>query len=320
MVYIPFFSNTSVPFEASKDIPSLAGKVILVTGGNAGLGKQSVLELARYGKPSKIYLAARSQEKAKAAIEEVQRHAPDAPIVPLDLDLTSFASIKDAARTFLAQEERLDILILNAGIMACPSGTTKDGYEMQFGTNHVGHALLTKLLLPTLLATARRPEKPDVRVVVLTSEGLGLASAVVGIKFDVVKTDGSAIHTWKRYGQSKLANALFARELARRHPEITAVAIHPGVVGTQLLYPYSDSLGLPRWLAYGLVSPFVKTVEAGAKNQLWGAVGEVENGEWYTPVGIKGTTKVRGTDLARDDDLASKLWEWTEKELEGQEI
>jgi NAD(P)-dependent dehydrogenase (short-subunit alcohol dehydrogenase family) len=321
MVYIPFFSNTSVPFEPSKDIPSLAGKVILVTGGNTGLGKQSILELARYGKPSKIYLAARDQQKAKGAIDEIKTHAPDAPIVPLDLDLTSFESIKDAARTFLKQEERLDVLMLNAGIMAVPNATTKEGYEIQFGTNHVGHALLTKLLLPTLLKTARRPEKPDVRVVVLTSAGLGLASPGQGIKLDSVKTDGSGMYTWTRYGQSKLANALFARELAKRYPEIKAVAVHPGVVDTQLMLPFAKTLGVFNLAVTALFKPFLKTVETGARNQVWATVSkEVESGEWYTPVGIKGTVTVRGTDLARDDNLAKKLWDWTEKELEGQEI
>ncbi|RKU45315.1 hypothetical protein DL546_007243 [Coniochaeta pulveracea] len=321
MVYIPFFSDTSVPFEPSKDIPSLAGKVILVTGGNTGLGKQSILELARYGKPAKIYLAARNQEKAKGAIEDVKNHAPDAPIVPLDLDLTSFESIKKAARTFANQEERLDVLMLNAGIMAVPNATTKEGYEIQFGTNHVGHALLTKLLMPTLLKTARRPEKPDVRVVVLTSAGLGLASPGEGIKFDTVKTDGSALYTWTRYGQSKLANALFARELAKRYPEVKAVAVHPGAVDTQLFFPFAESFGIFNFAATALVRPFLKTVEMGARNQVWATVSkQVESGEWYTPVGIKGTVKVRGTDLARDDNLAKKLWEWTEKELEGQEI
>lgn len=321
MVKIPFFSSTSVPFEPSTDTPSLAGKVILVTGGNTGLGKQSILELARYGKPAKIYLAARNQAKAQGAIDEIRAIAPEAPIVELDLDLTSFESIKDAARTFAGKEERLDVLMLNAGIMAVPNATTKEGYEIQFGTNHVGHALLTKLLMPTLLKTSRRVEKPDVRIVVLTSDVLALANPVVGIKFETIKTDGADINTWTRYGQSKLANALFARELAKRYPEIKAVAVHPGGVDTNLLLPFAESLGIFNAAATMVVRPFLKTVEMGARNQVWATVSkDVENGEWYVPVGIKGTRKVRGTDLARDDNLASKLWEWTEKELEGQEI
>lgn len=321
MVNIPFFGAKGVAFEPAKDIPPLVGKVILVTGGNTGLGKQSILELARYGKPDKIYLAARNQQRAKEAIDEIKATVPDAPVVPLDLDLTSFDSIKDAAKKFLAQEERLDILMLNAGIMAVPPGQTKEGYEIQFGTNHVGHALLTKLLLPTLQATAKRPEKPDVRVVSLTSAGLGLATAGMGINFDYVKTDGSQTYTWTRYGQSKLANALFVRELAKRYPDIKAVAVHPGSVDTTLFHPFGKSLG---WLnaVYTLALKAVLVpIEQGARNQVWASVGkEVESGEWYAPVGSKGTVKVRGTDLARDDALAEKLWNWTENELKDQKI
>lgn len=321
MVNIPFFGGGGVSFEPSKDIPSLAGKVILVTGGNTGLGKQAILELARYGKPAKIYLAARNQERAAAAIEEIKATCPEAPIVPLDLDLTSFESIKDAARKFLNQEERLDVLMLNAGIMAVPAGQTKEGYEIQVGTNHVGHALLTKLLLPTLQATAARPEKPDVRVVALTSAGLGLATPGVGINFDNLKSDGANTYTWTRYGQSKLANALFVRELAKRYPEIRAVAVHPGGVDTTLFHPFGNSLGVLGSVFTFALRPFLKTVEQGARNQVWATVGEdVESGEWYAPVGVKGTVKVRGTDLARDGELARKLWEWTEEELKDQKI
>jgi retinol dehydrogenase-12 len=321
MVNIPFFSSGGVSFEPSKDIPSLAGKVILVTGGNTGLGKQAILELARYGKPAKIYLAARNQEKAAAAIEEIKATAPEAPIVPLDLDLSSFDSIKDAARKFLSQEERLDVLMLNAGIMAVPAGQTKEGYEIQVGTNHVGHALLTKLLLPTLQKTAAREEKPDVRVVALTSAGLGLASPTIGINFDNLKTDGAKTYTWTRYGQSKLANALFVRELGKRYPDITAVAVHPGVVNTNLLQPFGKSLGVVGSVLTAVTKPFLTSVEQGARNQVWATVGkDVESGEWYAPVGVKGTVKVRGTDLARDDELARKLWEWTEEELKDQKI
>ncbi|KAH8904902.1 NAD(P)-binding protein [Coniochaeta sp. PMI_546] len=306
-----------VSFTPSKDIPSLAGKVILVTGGNAGLGKQSILELARYGKPAKIFMAARSLEKVQAAIEDIKKTVPDANIVPLQLDLASFDSIKSAAKSFIQQSDRLDILMLNAGIMATPPGQTKEGYEIQFGTNHVGHFLFTKLLLPVLRATAARPEHPDVRVVVLTSAGLGFAPAS-GFDESWVRTDGSAVYTFTRYGQSKLANALFARELAKRYPEITAVAVHPGAVNTNLIGPFAQT-GLIGRLAGLLMKPLAASPETGAKNQLWASVSkEVKNGEYYMPVGVVGWG--RGTANARNDELAKKLWEWTEGEVKGQEI
>ncbi|KAB5522142.1 short-chain dehydrogenase/reductase [Coniochaeta sp. 2T2.1] len=311
------FGSSGVSFTASKDIPSLAGKTILVTGGNAGLGKQSVHDLAKYGKPAKIFLAARSLQKAQSAIDEIKQDVPDANIVSLQLDLASFDSIKAAARTFLSQSDRLDILMLNAGIMATPPGQTKEGYEIQFGTNHMGHFLLTKLLLPVLRATTARPEKPDVRIVVLTSAGLGLAPAS-GFDDSWVHTDGSSVATLTRYGQSKLANALMARELSRRYPEMTSVSVHPGTVNTGLADAFQDSGVLQKMLLM-VVRPFTATPEMGARNQLWAAVSaEVKNGEYYMPVGTVGWG--RGTANARDDELARKVWEWTEGELKGQEI
>ncbi|KAH6984286.1 hypothetical protein BKA56DRAFT_614035 [Ilyonectria sp. MPI-CAGE-AT-0026] len=137
-------------FNPDKDIPNLSGKVILVTGGNNGLGKETVLQLSKH-EPAHIFLAARSEAKALPAIEEMCKAVPDAaPITFIPLDLASFDSIKQAAASFKAQSSQLHVLINNAGIMGTPAGTTKEGYEVQFGTNYVGHALLTKLLLPML--------------------------------------------------------------------------------------------------------------------------------------------------------------------------
>ncbi|KAL8870601.1 MAG: hypothetical protein Q9174_003395, partial [Haloplaca sp. 1 TL-2023] len=143
-----------VKFDPDQDIPDLSGKVILVTGGNAGLGKEAVLQLAKH-KSSRIFLAARTASKGESAIEEIKQVVPSANITLLKLDLCSFKSISAAAEEFKSQSKRLDVLMNNAGIMATPLAETEEGYESQFGTNHMGHALLTKLLLPTLLSTAK---------------------------------------------------------------------------------------------------------------------------------------------------------------------
>jgi len=217
----------------------------------------------------------------------------------------------------VSKEERLDLLFLNAGIMATPPGTTTEGYEIQFGTNHIGHALLTKLLLPTLLKTAAEPGS-DVRVISLSSIG-HLYAPWSGISFADLKTDMAGSTTWCRYAQSKLANILFVKGLQKRFGEkgVKAVAVHPGVVDTELYRStFSGYLGLGRLLDRG--KRWVYTgVEKGALNQLWAGVGrDVEGGEYYTPVGVGG----QGSRWSGDEGLADALWEWTEKALEGYEI
>ncbi|KAK2625374.1 hypothetical protein QTJ16_005743 [Diplocarpon rosae] len=304
-----------VSFNAATDIPDLSGKVIFVTGGNVGLGKQTILQLSQHN-PSRIYLAARSPSKAAHAIQDIQSLVPSAPVTYIHCDLASLSSVQTCAREFVARESRLDLLFLNAGIMATPAGTTEDGYEVQFGTNHVGHALLTKLLLPTLLSTAREPAA-DVRVVGLSSVG-HLFAPGSGISFPELKTEMQGSTALCRYGQSKLANILFAKGLHERYAEkgITAVAVHPGVVDTELYRSaFSGYFGLGRWLEWG--KKFVYTgVQKGALNQLWAATGEVRGGEYYTPVGVTG----QGGKWSTDKILADRLWEWTEKELSAYEL
>lgn len=224
--------------------------------------------------------------------------------------------MQKAAREFVPKEKRLDILILNAGIMATPPGTTEQGYEIQFGTNHVGHALLTKLLIPTMLQTA--DTGADVRIVSLSSAGHAMAPMGKGIVFDQLKTDMASTFTMSRYGQSKLANILFIKELAKQYPQITAVSVHPGIVNTEL---YRSTA---KWAVVGGTVDLMRkwawtSVQDGAKNQLWAATarkgtegkGEVESGEYYTPIGVSG----QGSKWTKDAALAEKLWIWTEAEL-----
>ncbi|KAG9197824.1 hypothetical protein G6514_000812 [Epicoccum nigrum] len=303
-----------VKFNPATDIPSLDGKVILVTGGNAGLGKQTILNLAAHN-PSRIYLAARTAAKASAAIKDIRAAVPQCcDIVHLPLDLTSFSSIAEAAATFTRAESRLDVLVNNAGVMACPYSTTKEGYEVQFGTNHVGHALLTKLLLPTLLAT--REQHGAARIVVLSSAG-----HAIPVKGGIVFDQGAlAQHmTWKRYGQSKLANILFAKEMALRYPALTTVSVHPGVILTDLYASVNANVLMRTALwVYAFLFPVLpghfKSVEGGALTQTWAAVADdaaLTNGAYYTPVGVES----KGNSRARDEGLQRKLWEWTEEQL-----
>ncbi|KAF1851930.1 retinol dehydrogenase 12 [Cucurbitaria berberidis CBS 394.84] len=303
-------------FDPERDIGSLEGKIVLVTGGNAGLGKQTVAYLSSH-KPERIYLAARTASKARDAIADIRSTVPNAcEIVHLPLDLSSFSSVAEAAATFKARESRLDILINNAGIMACPYDTTKEGYEIQLGTNHMGHALLTRLLLPTMLDTAKHPGA-DVRIITLSSTGHYI-TVPGGMSFDQQGLEQEK--TWRRYGNSKLANLLYARELAVRYPQITSVSLHPGVILTDLFQSMRTNvfLKIGMWMygIIGLVLPgHYKTPKGGALNSTWCATTRKEdlvNGAWYKPVGVLNG----GSKWARDEGLQKKLWEWTETELE----
>ena len=198
--------------------------------------------------------------------------------------------------------------------MAVPPALTTDGYEIQFGTNHMGHALLIKLLLPLLQQTAAKPGA-DVRIVLLSSLAY---QGVNSLPFAKLKTPQSIPYLggfacWVRYFQSKLANVLYAKQLAKRYPEITTVAIHPGVIHTELV----TNLGLfQRLFIYAANLGQSLTHEQGVYNALWASTWDkkdIQNGEIYLPVGKVGE-KTKGT---TNEELEKKLWDWTQKELEA---
>jgi len=229
----------------------------------------------------------------------------------LPLDLTSLKSVHAAAEKVNASTSRLDLLILNAGIMAVPPGKSESGHDIQLGTNHIGHFQLTKLLLPLLEKTAARPGS-DVRVVTVSSEAFNLSPAIDTITSTEKLT---ATGPWTRYGASKAANVLFAAELARRYPAFKSVSLHPGLIKTDLYLPNQSANAV---LKYGLalVGPLVfQDVPHGARNQLWAAAGakrdELIDGVYYTPVGKAQT----GNKFANDKASAKRLWEWTEEEV-----
>ncbi|KAJ4258965.1 hypothetical protein NW762_008053 [Fusarium torreyae] len=283
-----------------QEMSSLEGKTILVTGATAGLGREAISQFARH-KPHRIYLCGRNLQKAQLAADAIAQMTSSVSVRPLCLDLASFASIKEAARIILLECERLDILMLNAGVMFVATDRTQEGYEIQFGTNHMGHALLTKLLLPVLEKTARIPDS-DVRIVCLASHG-HVYLRKGGFSFETLKTDGAAIGSIQCYYQSKLANILWVRQLAKEYPQFTVSAIDPGLVQTQLL---GKAIGIP-WYIYAIVR-----LEKGVENQLWASVSEgVTSGEYYEPIGKHG----KATDDGKNDELAKRLWDWTEREL-----
>lgn len=291
--------------------------------GTAGLGKQTILSLAPLDNPpARIYFTGRESSRGRAT-DLIDEHKSllkasnkgKSDLLFLPTDLTSFESIKSAVQSFVDQERErtrgkvsLHVVLNNAGIMAVPPGLTKDGYEIQFGTNHMGHALLVQLVLPYLSAT------PSSRIVNVSSLGAGIAFRK-GILFDQVKTtqEGWLGAGWWRYGQSKLANILFSQQLALHHPEITSVSIHPGVIQTDLV----NGLPLGHRLFIGLTSSMMMiTLENGAKNHLWASTvptAELKNGGFYEPVGEVG----REFANAKDEKLAAQLWEFTQRELEG---
>lgn len=298
-------------FSPDKDIPSLAGKVILVTGGNSGLGKESILQLAKH-KPRQIIMAARSQSRAEAAIEEIETAVPRAKIASLALDLSSFDSIKKAAASVLQQYDRLDVLLNNAGLFGVLPGLTEDGYEMQFGSNHMGPALLTRLLLPLLERTSQLPNG-DVRVVQLSSDGYQFAPKG-GILFPLLKTEMADVSGRARYAQSKLANLYFVKALAKRYPKMLCVALHPGVVNTSILKTTMNNYPSIAWIFNIGIRLFFTDVQTGALGQLWAATGraeELETGAYYTPL----KKRVHGNKLVDDDILAEELWDWTEEQF-----
>lgn len=262
--------------------------------------------------PSKIYITGRDEAAAKIIIKEAQGAGSQTEIVFIKCDQTSLASVKHAADTFLNQESRLDVFMANAGVMASPPGLTEEGYEVQFGINHMAHALFVNKLTPILEKTAET--YGDARIIMLTSIAFVLAPRGSGIVFEELKTvqDYWFLGEFQRYAQSKLANQLYGRELASRFPKITTIVIHPGESTTSLITRLS---WWQKFVVYaGNIGKFLPEHQ-GYWNQVW-AVGvpkdQVVSGELYEPVGVH--TKAY-TQWCLDKELASRLWNWTQKEL-----
>ncbi|TDC56107.1 SDR family NAD(P)-dependent oxidoreductase [Actinomadura sp. KC345] len=285
------------------NIPDLHGRRAIVTGANSGIGYHTALQLARRG--ASVVLACRSAERGQAAFDRVRAAAPDADLVLGSLDLADLSSV----RTFAERhgDAALDILVNNAGVMAIPSRRTADGFEMQFGTNHLGHFALTGLLLPALRST------PSARVVTVTS-GFAWSGR---LNFDDLQSE-RGYRKWSAYAQAKLANLLFAKELDRRFPEPTSVAAHPGYAATNLQQTGPRMQGSTLLeKAAGMGNAVVaQSAAAGALPSLYAATApDVHGGACYGPrlLQYRGApTEVVTPPQANKPEQAERLWEVSE--------
>ncbi len=292
------------------DLPDLGGRTLIVTGANSGLGREAALGFARKG--AHVVLACRDPGRAKAACDAIRAQHPDARLDALELDLASLASVRRFADAFLASGRELHVLCNNAGVMAIPYRKTADGFEMQLGTNHLGHFALTGLLLERLLAT------PGSRVVTVSSTAHRFGT----IRFDDLHWE-RRYSRWRAYGQSKLANLLFSYELQRRlddrGADSIAVACHPGYAATNLQFAGPRMQGsAPLESLMGLANRiFAQSAAMGALPTLFAAAApEARGGDYIGPDGFMEQgghpKKVRSSAASHDREVAARLWEVSE--------
>jgi NAD(P)-dependent dehydrogenase (short-subunit alcohol dehydrogenase family) len=288
----------------AENIPDLTGKIAIVTGANSGIGYEMARALAR--KAATVILACRNKDKGEAAIRQIDREYPQAKAELMQLDLADLASVRRFAGEFTRRYDRLDILLNNAGVMVPPFGKTADGFETQFGTNHLGHFALTGLLYDLIIHT------PRARVVTLSSGGHRFGT----IDFDNLNAE-KGYDGQRAYAQSKLANLLFTYELQRRFEgagvDAIAAAAHPGWTATNLQV---------HWRMVRILNPLMaQKPKMGALPALYAATApDVHGGDYYGPGGwqeLRGyPTKVRSSDRSHDTAVAARLWAVSE-ELTG---
>jgi NAD(P)-dependent dehydrogenase (short-subunit alcohol dehydrogenase family) len=282
------------------DVPDQTGKTILVTGANTGIGYDAARVLAQRG--ARVLLGCRSEEKATEAMAKIHALAPAADLKWIPLDLTSLASIKAAADEVL-KEDRLDALVNNAGVMMPPKGVTEDGFELQFGVNHLGHFALTGHLLPLLKI------QPGARIVNVSSH----AHRSGKINYDDIHAEKS-YGRMERYSMSKFANILFTYELQRRLEAIgspaISVACHPGGSSTEL----GRHMPVVMQIVFAPLSLFMNSSAEGALPTLMATTSSgVKGGEYFGPAGMgefsRSAKKVEPIPHSRDEADAKRLWE-----------
>ncbi|NQX87490.1 MAG: SDR family oxidoreductase [Halioglobus sp.] len=254
------FGKNTTAEQVSQGI-DLAGKHALVTGGNTGLGKETVRVLALRG--AQVTMACRDQQKAEHARQDILRsldgRVEDKQLTHLELDLNSLAAVRESADVFNSRQQPLHLLINNAGIMIPMERRTEDGFEAHFGINHLAHFLFTNLIIDSLI-TAR-----EARVVMVSSSAMGMATLTS--ELEDLNWEGRRFSGFRSYGDSKLMNLMFARELNRRFKGsgVVSSALHPGVIATELARDQS----LPFMLLGVFMMPFMKTVDQGAATTLF---------------------------------------------------
>jgi NAD(P)-dependent dehydrogenase (short-subunit alcohol dehydrogenase family) len=291
----------------SADIPDQTGRTAVVTGANSGLGLATARELARHG--ASVVLACRDTDKGARAVEGIEAAAPGAQVSLASLDLGDLASVEAFAEDFRSAHDSLDLLINNAGVMAPPRRVTSDGFELQLGTNHLGHFALTARLIGAMAG------QPDARVVAVSSN----AHKFGRIDFDDLQSERH-YNRWRAYGQSKLADLITALELDRRlrraGSTVESVAAHPGYAATNLQTAAPPLLD--RTVMTVTNRLFAQSAEAGALCLLYAATEPgLEGGVYVGPDGLgeaRGHPKVVSPSRAAyDEQVAARLWDVSER-------
>ena len=330
------FNALSTSTDVLQNI-TLEVKTILVTGASAGLGLETSRALASAG--AKIIMAARNPEKLAAAQQQILATVPTAQLQTLIIDLSDVNSIRKAAQSLLDKNEAIDVLINNAGVMACPFEKTAQGFEMQFGTNHLGHFLFTNLLLPLVIKA--QDQKPGARIVSLSSAAHKFAS----VNVEDPNYLNRPYNKWQAYGEAKSANALFALALNKRLIKhgIDVFSVHPGMIATELGRhldtddlkmlmgsskqkdaadkPKSEKPAEAKTESTARKSPF-KTIPQGAATSVWAATASALKGKggiYLEDCQIAEPSQKATSGFAAhiaDEDLAEKLWQVSERLLE----
>jgi len=299
----------------------LAGRVYVVTGGNSGIGLVTVQQLAKQG--AHVVLAARRPAEGEKARAEVMAKGPRGAVEVMALDLASLASVREFAAALLAKHPAIHGLVNNAGVMNTPAGRTADGFEMQFGTNHLGHFLLTELLLPALRAGA-----PS-RIVNVSSCYHDVANGREGkIDFEDLHFERRTYDGWTAYAQSKLANVLHAKQLAKRlaGTGVTAVSVHPGWVRTNLIRHsmpvWAQNLLSPMFRFGGMIEPWEGTQTT--LHALLAPEVESQNGAYFSQFGFyreaeakKGGWPLRSPNPNANDDAVAERLERVSRDMVG---
>lgn len=284
------------------DVPDQSGRTILITGATSGLGLESAKVLAAHG--ANVVLAGRSPQRLSQAQHQIPQETQS-----LILDLADLDSVRAAADNLPV--DSLDVLMNNAGIMAPPLGRTKDGFETQIGTNHLGHFALTGLLLPSM--------NDDARIVTVSSTAHRMGT----MDLDDLNYEDRKYSAWRAYGQSKLANLLFADELGRRAQEagwpLVSVAAHPGFSATNLQYagPAYAQNWVGKQATRGMNAVMAQSADSGARPQVYAAtMPDVHSGDFYGPKDFFQTrgapTRVSSSGAAQDAATAAALWDLSE--------